>query len=88
MSMIFTPEQEQFIQNKLQTGKYRNAQEVLELAFKLLDEYEQADTDWINSVREKIDAAIAISEQTPPIDGKAFVGHILKDLQQVRERQE
>ena len=88
MSMILTPEQEQFIQSKLQTGKYRNAQEVLELAFKLLDEYEQADTDWINSVREKIDAAIAISEQTPPIDGKAFVGQILKDLQQVRERQE
>lgn len=88
MSMILTPQQEQFIQSKLQTGKYRNAQEVLELAFKLLDEYEQADTDWINSVREKIDAAIAISEQAPPIDGKAFVGQILKDLQQVRERQE
>lgn len=88
MSMILTPQQEQFIQSKLQTGKYRNAQEVLELAFKLLDEYEQADTDWINSVREKIDAAIAISEQTPLIDGKAFVGQILKDLQQARERQE
>jgi len=39
-------------------------------------------------VREKIDAAIAISEQTPPIDGKVFVGQILKDLQQLRERQE
>ena len=66
MSMILTPEQEQFIQNKLQTGKYRNAQEVLELAFKLLDEYEQADTDWINSVREKIDAAICQRHDAEP----------------------
>lgn len=53
MNTILTSEQEKFIQAKLQTGKYRNAQQLLELAFKLLDEYEQADADWINSVREK-----------------------------------
>jgi antitoxin ParD1/3/4 len=64
MNTMLTAEQEKFIQAKLQTGKYRNAQELLELAFKLLDEYEQGDADWINSVREKIDAAIAMSQQT------------------------
>ncbi len=64
MNTTLTPEQEKFIQAKLQTGKYRNAQELLELAFKLLDEYEQGNTDWINSVREKIDADIATSQQT------------------------
>jgi Arc/MetJ-type ribon-helix-helix transcriptional regulator len=40
MNTTLTPEQEKFIQAKLQTGKYRNAQELLELAFKLLDESE------------------------------------------------
>ena len=58
MNIILTLKQEEFIQAKLQTGKYRNVEEVLELAFRLLDEYDQADTEWINSVREKIDAAI------------------------------
>ncbi len=58
MNIILTPKQEKFIQAKLQTGKYRNAEELLEFAFRLLDEYEQADDDWINSVREKIDAAL------------------------------
>jgi antitoxin ParD1/3/4 len=77
MSTILTPKQEKFIQAKLQTGKYRNAEELLELAFRLLDKYEQADADWINSVREKIDAAIATSEQTPPIDGKTFINQIM-----------
>ncbi len=85
MSISLTPEQEKFIQAKLQTGKYRNSSEVLEFAFRLLDEYEQADAEWINSVREKIDAAIAMSVQTPPIDGKTFVNQILKQFQQVRE---
>ncbi|MFK0734937.1 MAG: type II toxin-antitoxin system ParD family antitoxin [Gloeotrichia echinulata GP01] len=88
MSIILTPEQEQFIQAKLQTGKYRNAQELLELAFRLLDEYEQADADWINSVRTKVDAAIAMSEHTRPIDGRSFVNQILEHFQQVREAQE
>jgi len=88
MSIILTPEQEKFIQAKLQTGKYRNAQELLALAFKLLDEYEQADAEWINSVRTKIDAAITTSEQTPPIDGKTFINKILEQFQQVREAQE
>lgn len=88
MNIILTQQQEQFIQAKLETGKYSTAQEILEFAFRLLDEYEQADSDWINSVREKIDAAITVSEQTPPIDGKTFVNQIFEQFQQARERQE
>jgi antitoxin ParD1/3/4 len=87
MNTMLTAEQEKFIQAKLLTGKYRNAQELLELAFKLLDEYEQGNTDWINSVREKIDAAIAMSQNTSPVDGKTFVNQILEQFQQVREAQ-
>jgi antitoxin ParD1/3/4 len=88
MNIILTSEQEKFIQAKLETGKYRTAQEVLEFAFRLLDEYEQADADWIDSVREKIDAAIATSEHTPAIDGKTFVNEIFEHFQRVREAQE
>jgi antitoxin ParD1/3/4 len=84
MSIILTQEQEQFIQAKLQTGKYNTAQEILEFAFRLLDEYEQSDSDWINSVREKIDAAIAVSEHTPPVDGKTFVNQIFEQFQHAR----
>ena len=47
MSILLTPEQEKFIQAKLQTGKYRNAEEVLEFAFRLLDGYEQAPTAYL-----------------------------------------
>lgn len=53
MNIILTPKQEKFIQAKLQTGKYRNAEELLEIVFRLLDEYEQADADWINSAEKK-----------------------------------
>lgn len=88
MSITLTSSQEQFIQTKLETGKYRSAQEVLEVALRLLDEYDQGDREWIESVRVKIDAAIAVSEHTPPIDGETFIVGILDRFRQARKSQQ
>jgi antitoxin ParD1/3/4 len=81
MSISLTPNQERFIQTKLQAGKYRSAEEVLEVALRLLDEYDCAETEWVQEVREKIDAAISASDHTPPIDGETFVNQILERFQ-------
>ncbi|MCU0537049.1 MAG: type II toxin-antitoxin system ParD family antitoxin [Hydrococcus sp. Prado102] len=78
MSISLTPDQERFIQTKLQAGKYRSAEELLEVALRLLDEYDRADAEWVEDVRAKIDAAIKISSHTPPIDGETFVNQILE----------
>lgn len=88
MSISLTPNQERFIQTKLQAGKYRSAEEVLEVALRLLDEYDLAETEWVEDVREKIDQAIAVSDHTPPIDGETFVNQIIERFQQVRQAQE
>ena len=85
MSITLTSDQERFIQIKLQTGKYRTAEEVLELALKLLDEYDRADTEWVKSVRAKIDAAIEVSLHTPPVDGESFVNEIIERFQQAQQ---
>ncbi|AFZ27809.1 putative transcriptional regulators containing the CopG/Arc/MetJ DNA-binding domain [Cylindrospermum stagnale PCC 7417] len=77
MSISLTPNQERFIQTKLEAGKYQSVEEVLEIALRLLDEYDRAETEWVRDVREKIDAAIVVSEQTAPIDGEIFVNQIL-----------
>ena len=87
MSMSLTPDQERFIQTKLADGKYRSAEEVLEIALRLLDEYDRAEAEWVENVREKIDAAIAASDQTSPVDGETFVNQILERFQQVRQTQ-
>lgn len=85
MSISLTPHQERLIQKKLQTGKYNSVEEVLEIALRLLDEYDRAEAEWVEDVRGKIDAAIAISEQTPPIDGETFVNQILERFKQQRQ---
>lgn len=40
MQIILTPEQEQFLEAQLKSGKYTNPQEVITQAFKLLEEQE------------------------------------------------
>jgi len=82
MSISLTPDQERFIQAKLQIGKYRSAEEILELALRLLDEYEQSEGDWVEDVRQKINAAIEASKHTPPVDGETFVNEIVERFQQ------
>jgi antitoxin ParD1/3/4 len=85
MKINLTPDQERFIQTKLQTGKYRSAQEVLEIALRLLDEYDRAEAEWVEDIRAKIDAAIEASEHTAPVDGETFVNGILERLQQAKQ---
>ena len=82
MSISLNPDQERLIEAKLRSGKYRSAEEVLELALRLLDEYDRADAEWVEEVREKIDAAMVASTHTPPIDGETFVNQILERFQQ------
>ncbi len=60
MNITLIPEQQNLIQAKIQTGKYQSAQQVLTIALRLFDEYEQAESEWSQSVREKIQAAITI----------------------------
>jgi antitoxin ParD1/3/4 len=85
MSISLTPDQERFIQSKLQSGKYRSTEEVLAVALRLLEEYDRAETEWVEDVREKVDAAIAATEQTSPVDGEAFVNQILERFRQARQ---
>jgi antitoxin ParD1/3/4 len=85
MSISLTPEQESFVQSKIQAGTYRSTQDVLEIALRLLDEYDRAETRWSEDVREKIEAAVLASEHTPPIDGEIFVNQILERFDKARQ---
>ncbi|NJL39192.1 MAG: transcriptional regulator [Leptolyngbyaceae cyanobacterium RM2_2_4] len=85
MSISLTPEQERFIQTKLQAGKYRSVEEILEVALRLLDEYDRSESEWVEEVRTKIDAAIEASHSTPLVDGETFVNKILERFQQANQ---
>ncbi|MDB9517123.1 type II toxin-antitoxin system ParD family antitoxin [Roseofilum reptotaenium CS-1145] len=84
MSIHLTADQEEFIQTKLASGKYQTSEEVISTALHLLDEWEKAQTQWVEEVTSKIDAAVSASEHTPPIDGESFIDEILERLGRAR----
>ncbi len=87
MNISLTPHQEGLIQSKIETGKYHSAEEVLEIALRLLDEYDRTEVEWVKDVREKVDAAIAASEETKPIDGETFINQIIERFREVQIHQ-
>ncbi|WP_416672917.1 ribbon-helix-helix domain-containing protein [Egbenema bharatensis] len=58
MSISLTPDQERFVQTKLQGGKYGSVEEILEIALRWLDEYNRCKAEWVEDVQVKLDAAI------------------------------
>ena len=85
MSISLTPDQEHFIRAKLQAGKYRSAEEVLEVALRLLEEYDRAEVEWIEDFWARIDAVVEASEHTAPVDGETFISGIIERFQQVKQ---
>ena len=85
MSISLTPDQEQFVQTKLKTGKYRSIEEILEVALRSLDELDRSKVEWAEEVRLKINAAIEASNPMTSIDGEAFVDSIWGRLQQQKQ---
>jgi antitoxin ParD1/3/4 len=79
MPIQLTPAQEGVIHSKLQTGQYKSAEEVLEIALHLLNEYESGEADWLESIRGKIDEAYASTE--PPVDGSTFINQLRQRFQ-------
>jgi antitoxin ParD1/3/4 len=45
MSISLTPDQERFVETKLQSGKYHSTEEVLEIALRLLDECDRSEAE-------------------------------------------
>ncbi|MBD2366687.1 MULTISPECIES: ribbon-helix-helix domain-containing protein [Leptolyngbya] len=92
MNITLTPEQAQIIQQKLQSGRYKTLDDLLAQAFQLLDDWEEhsliEDPAWIDSARQKVDAAIQSLEQNGGTDGETVVNRLLEKFQQARQNQQ
>ncbi|MEA5601770.1 type II toxin-antitoxin system ParD family antitoxin [Nostoc sp. UHCC 0252] len=83
MNISLKPEHEQFIQSQIQAGRYANAEEVMNEAFKLLQAREQR----LEELRQKIAIGkeqIARGELT---DGEIVFAQLQEKINQIAESQ-
>ncbi|MEH1935624.1 MULTISPECIES: ribbon-helix-helix domain-containing protein [unclassified Nostoc] len=85
MNIELKPEHEQFIQAQIASGKFTNADEVLDVAFQLLEKLNSEYVQWVEETRQKVDVAIAEIERGEVLDGETVVMQILEKFQKARE---
>jgi antitoxin ParD1/3/4 len=84
MPITLQPEQEQFIQTQLATGRYTNATEVIAEALQLLEKRNHYDR-WVEELRNKIDIAAAELDRGEGVDGETAINQLRARLHQKRE---
>jgi antitoxin ParD1/3/4 len=58
MNIQLQPKQEEFIQKQLNTGKFDSPEQVIDAAFKVLENLQDDYWQWVDETRQKIDVAI------------------------------
>ncbi|HZP82831.1 MAG TPA: type II toxin-antitoxin system ParD family antitoxin [Chthonomonadaceae bacterium] len=85
MNVHLTPELEQMVQRKVQTGRYNSASEVVREALRLMEERDQVKAE----IRQKIAAGMEELRQGKGIDGEAFFAQMEAELdEEIRAEEE
>jgi len=87
MSIALGLEQEQFIHKKLETGKYRSADEVIFEAFRLLEERDRHYEQWLQDTRQKVQAGLEQLDRGEGIDGEVVMARFREKIRIARENQ-
>jgi len=87
MSISLRLEQEQFIQQKLESGKYRSADEVIFEAFRLLEERDKHYEQWLQDTRQKVKTGLEQLDRGEGIDGEVVMARFREKIRITRENQ-
>ena len=80
MNVSLTPELEQMVQGKVQTGRYNSASEVVREALRLMDERDQLKAMQKEELRKKIAAGMQSLKEGKGIDGEEFFAQLNAEL--------
>jgi antitoxin ParD1/3/4 len=76
MNIQLKAEYEQFIQTRIATGRYENAEDVIVKALKLLEEWEKGYQEWEKETHKKIAAGLASTERGDVLDSEVVIARL------------
>jgi len=80
MNVNLTPELEQLVHSKVQTGRYNSASEVVREALRLMEERDQLKAMQKEELRKKIAAGLKSLDEGRFVDGDAFFAQMEAEL--------
>lgn len=87
MNVRLTPELEQFVQAKVQTGRYNSASEVIREALRLMEERDQLLKFRKDELSKKIVAGLDALRRGEGIDGEEFFAELETRETMLRQRE-
>jgi antitoxin ParD1/3/4 len=84
MAIVLKPEQERFIQSQIDAGQFSNAEQVIDTAFRSIEQHSAEYTQWVNEVREKVTIARDEVARGEVLDGETVVNDILERFRQAK----
>ena len=85
MSITLNSEQETIVANLIATGSFQTADEVLQVALKLLETERQSYQSWVVQTRAQVQEGIDSLDRGEGVDGEAVVNDLLAKLRRTRE---
>ncbi len=85
MNVHLTPELEQLVQSKVQSGRYNSASEVVREALRLMEHKDEIRAAQMQKLRSRIDQALGEADRGEGADGEQFMQNLIEDLD-TRER--
>jgi antitoxin ParD1/3/4 len=86
MNIQLKPNQEQFIEKQLKSGRFNNSEQVVDTAFYLLEILDQDYLQWVEETRQKIDVAIAELDNGEGLDGEEVINDILEKFKKAPQK--
>jgi antitoxin ParD1/3/4 len=77
MNIILKPEEKQLIQEKIKSGKYKTAYELIVEALRLLEKRDKYYEKWVEETREKVAVGLEQLDRGEGIDGE-FVSEAVR----------
>jgi antitoxin ParD1/3/4 len=84
MSITLNPEQETIIANLIATGGFQTADEVLQVALKLLEQERHSYQLWLKETREQVKEGMESLDRGEGVDGETVVNDLLAKLRQAK----
>ncbi|HSI32641.1 MAG: type II toxin-antitoxin system ParD family antitoxin [Phycisphaerae bacterium] len=80
LNVSLTPELEKFVQERVSTGRYQTASEVVREGLRLLEQQERTREEALSALKGKLLRAAGQAERGEVVDGEQFVDALMAKL--------
>ncbi len=80
MNVHLTPELEQLVKEKVNSGRYNSASEVVREALRLMEQKDEVRAVQLQQLRSRIDKGLAEAGRGEGVDGDTFIQGLIDDL--------